>query len=65
MPSEKTNITKLRNLAEKGDAKTQLELGYLLLPEIFHDPDVESAAFWFRKSAEQGNDQAQLELGSI
>jgi len=55
-----TEFALLRQLAERGDPKAQLQLGamYGLGPR----DDVE-AARWFRKAAEQGNAEAQRNLG--
>ena len=49
-------------LAEKGDAKAQHHLAYLLEEGLGTKPDATEAAKWCRKSAEQGYADAQYAL---
>ena len=62
------NFESLKALAEKGDARAQLNLGYMY--QIGEDPivggpqeDYKEAVKWFRKAAQQGVARAQHTLG--
>ena len=62
------NFESLKTLAEKGDARAQLILGYMY--QIGEDPidggpqeDYQEAVKWFRKAAQQGIARAQHTLG--
>jgi len=62
------NFESLKALAEKGDARAQLILGYMY--QIGEDPidggpqeDYQEAVKWFRKAAQQGIARAQHTLG--
>lgn len=51
--------------AKKGDAKAQYNLGYRYHTGYDRSPNVETAIFWYRKAAEQGNTEAMLSLFAI
>jgi len=59
------DITEVEDLANRGDARAQFNLGVL-----YHDgegvpQDYTQAAVWFRKAAEHGNADAQYSLGVL
>ena len=57
-------LTEIRDKAEKGDAKAQLELGKVFSNgELGVEKDQQEAVKWLRKSAEQNNADAQDCLG--
>jgi hypothetical protein len=53
----------LREAAEKGDRRAQLEVGTLYHGGIGVIQDFDEAARWMRKAAEQGEPRAMLQLG--
>ena len=53
------------NLAQKGDAEAEFNLGSILLTGVGTTQNFVDALAWFKKSAEQGNPQAQYNLGSM
>ena len=54
----------LEQRAEAGDAEEQYNLGFMLISrKVGSEKDFKEAAKWFRKSAEQGDANAQKELG--
>ena len=57
------HFKKLKELAEKGEAYAQHELGLHYYAGFGVSQDLVVAAKWFRKSAEQGYDPAQTTLG--
>jgi len=61
--SQVRRFEELKALAVKGDAAMQYELGFCYLHARGATYDAAQAAFWFRKSAEQGFAEAQNELG--
>jgi TPR repeat protein len=61
--SQVRRFEELKALAVKGDAAMQYELGFCYLHARGATYDAAQAAFWFRKSAEQGFADAQNELG--
>lgn len=61
----KNRINELRYWAEKGDAKSQLDLGVLYLEGSVIKQDDKIGASWIIKSALQGNIAAQFALGSL
>ena len=54
-----------RNLAEKGDAQAQNNLGVCYVKGDGTERDIPTAVFWFRKAAEQGYVKAMWNLGRI
>jgi TPR repeat protein len=58
-----TAVKALTELAEKGQARAQIQLGSLYLVGQGVPEDLKQALFWFRKAAEQGNPTAQLTMG--
>lgn len=59
---EKNNIKELTELADNGDSDAALKLAeYYYNRE--EDGDYDIAIEWYKKSAEQGNSQAQVKLG--
>lgn len=52
-----------QNLAERGDANAQNQLGNMYLKGENCTKNETEAAKWYEKSAEQGNVNAQLNLG--
>jgi TPR repeat protein len=54
-----------RKAAERGNAKSQLELGTIYFIGLGVPKNDEEAVKWFRKSAEQGNALAQINLGGM
>jgi hypothetical protein len=52
-------------LAEKGDAKAQLQIGYQYQYGQGLKKGSEEAAMWYRKSADQGNTAGQSNLGNL
>ena len=67
LPNEHWIITKeIKEKAEKGDASAQYQVGHYLTS--VRDRPIENreeGIKWLIKSAEQGNEKAQLELGRI
>jgi len=61
--SQVRRFEELKALAVKGDAAMQYELGFCYLHARGATYDAAQAAFWFRKSAEQGFADAQNDLG--
>jgi len=70
-PWDKTKTGRaLRKAAAQGDANAQYRLGLLYAGAGWTGPnrygvlqDFEEAVFWWKKAADQGNDQAQFSLG--
>lgn len=61
-----TNTIKdIQKRAEQGDTKAQEKLGSMYLTGQGVALDFYQAAYWFRKSAEQGNDAGQFEIGLL
>lgn len=60
--AEQKDFTETKALAEKGDAKAQHHLAFLLDEGIGTKPDAAEAAKWCRRSAEQGYADAQYSL---
>jgi TPR repeat protein len=60
--AERKEFAETKALAEKGDAKAQHHLAYLLEEGLGTKPDATEAAKWCRKSAEQGYADAQYAL---
>ncbi|MBO7054464.1 MAG: sel1 repeat family protein [Bacteroidales bacterium] len=58
--SNDEDLEKLKELAEKGNARAQDELGDYYWME---DDDAEKAFYWFKKSAEQKYPQGMTDLG--
>ena len=58
-------LAKLKPLAEKGDAASQLQLGTMYSLGQGVPQDYTVALAWDRKAADQGNATAQVELGYI
>ena len=54
-----------RKAADRGDASSQFQLGYMYYRGDGVVQDYEEAAFWYRKAAEQGYDLAQYILGRM
>ncbi len=56
-------------LAEQGDATAQTVVGYIYIgsvsPEAKEFQDFDQAAKWFRKAAEQGYSEAQVQLSAM
>ena len=67
-PDKRPTDDKLRDLlkaAELGDGKAQFRLAEFYGDPKRTSPDFDKAAPWFRKAAEQGNTDAQQELGTL
>jgi TPR repeat protein len=62
LAAELKEFTETKALAEKGDAKAQHHLAYLLEEGLGTKPDATEAVKWCRKSAEQGYAEAQYYL---
>jgi TPR repeat protein len=62
LAAEMKEFAETKALAEKGDAKAQHHLAYLLEEGLGTKPDATEAAKWCRKSAEQGYADAQYAL---
>ena len=60
--AEMKEFAETKGVAEKGDAKAQHHLAYLLEEGLGTKPDATEAAKWCRKSAEQGYADAQYAL---
>ena len=60
---QKSEMDKLRESAEKGDAKAQFELGKCYSEGKGINKDAAEAAKWYRKAAEQGYAGAQYIYG--
>jgi TPR repeat protein len=58
-------MSRLRRLAEGGDAEAQYFLGFSHAAGRFTTRDESEAAGWFRKAADQGLAQAQYQLGVL
>ena len=56
-------VKKIKELAEKGDAISQYNLGWYYANGEGVSKDLAEAAKWYRKSADQGNAYAQYNLG--
>jgi TPR repeat protein len=52
-------------LAQQGDSNAQLNLGNYYATPHNAAPDMEEAAKWYRKAADQGNAEAQYRLGDL
>ena len=63
LAAELKEFAETKALAEKGDAKAQHHLAYLLEEGLGTKPDATEAVKWCRKSAEQGYADAQYALG--
>ena len=61
----KTAFKEWRPLAEKGDAKSQTNLGILYYNGRGALKDYKKAIAWFKKAAEQGEAESQYILGEI
>ena len=57
------SLRELRERAEKGDAKAQVNLGIQYAKGSGVEVDHQKACEWYRKAAEQGNRAAQYNLG--
>jgi len=57
-------IAAIRQKAAQGDAKSQHSIGMLIVASI-EEGTLKDAIEWFRKSAHQGNADAQLALGDL
>lgn len=55
----------VRESAEKGDARSQAQLGRKFLYGVGVERDYKLALAWYRKAAEQGDGEAQANLGHI
>ena len=53
----------LKEKAEAGDAKSQLQLGELYISGKQIPKDYKKAVVWFKKAADQDNSKAQFRLG--
>lgn len=60
--AEEVDLAELLDCAEKGDADAQCRLGIMLLTGQNFKKDEEQAVYWFKKSAGQGNVEAQILL---
>jgi hypothetical protein len=60
-----TEASKIRDLAERGNALAQYKLGEILLDGSGEEPNVEEGLLWYRKAAEGGNADAQAKLGRL
>ena len=58
-----SNVTDVRQLAEKGDPSAQHNLGLMYANGSGVGKDEAEAVKWYRKAAEQGNAAAQNDLG--
>ena len=58
-----TNLEQLKQKAERGEAKSQLELGYRYFHGNETTKDLTQAIDWFRRAAEQGYTPAEYVLG--
>ncbi|GEM_PF-4903913 len=54
--------SQLRQNAEKGEAKAQLDLGLWLMAASYDRSDIQEGVTWVRKAADQGIPAAQFEL---
>jgi hypothetical protein len=61
----KTDLERLREAAEKGDAKAQYKLGSVYYLGKGVPQDYVEGVRWILKAAEQGNAKAQASLGAI
>ena len=52
-------------LAEQGDARAQVSLGYMYVQRRGVSQDYTEALRWFRQAAEQGDARAQIKLGAM
>jgi TPR repeat protein len=57
-----TAVAEFTELAEKGDASAQANLGYMYYAGEGVPQDYEKAVYWYRKAATQGNKDAQYNL---
>ena len=67
-PEVKQHATKLKlwkRLADLGDAASQYNLALALQHGIGVPKDDAQAVFWYRKAAEQGDVDAQRQLGAL
>jgi uncharacterized protein len=60
-----TAMRLLRPLAERGDTRAQLTVGFLYMSGQGVPPDNPEAFKWFRLAANQGEPMAQFNLGSM
>jgi len=61
----KSKVTNVIELAEGGDAESQLKLGMMLTKGVWLKKDKIKAIEWWHKSAVQDNIKAQLLLGTV
>jgi TPR repeat protein len=64
-PIDRAQLQALRDAADGGSAKAQLDLGNYYLHGIGVERDPVEARSWFMKAAEQGDGLAAYELGLI
>ena len=65
-PDSKTaSMDALRVSAERGDAVAQMRLGLIYAKGVDTAQDYDAAAFWFKKSANQGNVDAEIFLDAL
>lgn len=65
LPEEPADPVPYRKAANQGDARAQLNLGYMYQTGKDVPQDDAQAAAWFRKAAEQGNAEAEYVLGGL
>lgn len=61
----KTAANEMKKLAEKGDARAQVNLGGMYAEGQGVPRNYRLAAAWYRKAAEQGDVNAQFDLGDL
>ena len=61
----KSELDKLTEWAERGDAKAQYNLGVMYANGNGVTEDDEEAVKWYRKAAEQGVEEAQRALNEL
>ena len=60
-----SDLSSMESFALLGDSNAQLNLGNYFAASHNAAPDPEQAAKWYRKSADQGNAEAQYRLGDF
>ena len=63
--SKTASMDALRLSAERGDAVAQMRLGLIYAKGVDTAQDYDAAAFWFKKSASQGNVDAEIFLDAL
>lgn len=68
--AEKVEMTasrfhQIKNQADNGDIKAQIEIGYLYLNGIYVSVDYNKAFMYYMKAAKQGNALAQYQIGRM